>query len=66
MLVALIFGIIAGTIAVAITQIGLLFWVVGGFVFICTLPIALITGFFEDHAEDRRIEQELDSLNRWD
>jgi len=45
MLALLIFAVIAGAVVAGITKIGLLFWVVAVFLFICGLPAALITGF---------------------
>ena len=56
MLALLIFAVIAGAVVAGITKIGLLFWVVAILLFICGLPVALITGFFNgiaDRAQDR-------------
>jgi hypothetical protein len=56
MIILLILSIVIGTITAGLTGIDLLFWVVGGFVFICGLPGALITSFVHgeiSYAQDR-------------
>ena len=56
MLALLIFSVILGGIVAGVTGIGILFWVVSVFVFICGLPAALITGFISGqvkYSQDR-------------
>lgn len=56
MLGLLIVAIILGGIVAGITGIGLLFWVVSIFIFVCGLPFALINGFIQDkidYVQDR-------------
>jgi hypothetical protein len=56
MLLLLIFSVIIGAIVADAAGIGLLFWVISIFVFICGLPMALITGFIHsenEYAQDR-------------
>jgi len=56
MLILLVLSIIIGAIVAGVTGIGVLFWVISIFFFICGLPIALITGFVHgenEYAQDR-------------
>ena len=51
MLVLLIFAVVIGAVVAGITKISFLFWVVAIAAFICGLPFALISGFFNDIAD---------------
>jgi hypothetical protein len=56
MLILLVLSIIIGAIVAGVTGIGVLFWVISIFFFICGLPAALITGFVHGengYAQDR-------------
>jgi hypothetical protein len=53
---SLIFAVILGAIVAGLTGIDLLFWVVSIFVFVCSLPFALIDGYIQskiDYVQDR-------------
>jgi hypothetical protein len=56
MLALLILSVILGAVVAGLTGIGFLFWVAAIFVFICGLPVALVTGFIHsevEYAQDR-------------
>jgi len=50
-LVLLILSVILGTVVAGLTGISFLFWVVVVFVFVCRLPVALVTGFIYGEVE---------------
>ena len=68
MLALLIVSIILGIVIVGLTRIDFLFWVVAVIIFICGLPVALISRFIreeakfaqnqEDHREEMRQRSE--------
>jgi hypothetical protein len=56
MISLLIISVIAGAAVSSFTGIGFLFWLAGGFVFVCGLPFAAATSFVYDavsYAQDR-------------
>jgi hypothetical protein len=57
MIISLIISVILGAIVTGLTGIGFLFWVVSIFVFVCSLPFALIDGYIQskiDYVQDRK------------